>query len=94
MTTQLRTEQGIVRVPSGTWTVNPSHSSVSFEVRHMMIATVRGRFREFEGTIMAAEDLAESRVAGKANVASIDTGVLVGDEVMIVRDVSAVRVQA
>jgi polyisoprenoid-binding protein YceI len=74
MTTQLQTEQGIVRVPSGTWTVDPSHSSVSFEVRHMMIATVRGRFREFEGTIMAAEDLAESRVAGKANVASIDTG--------------------
>jgi polyisoprenoid-binding protein YceI len=74
MTTQLQTEQGIVRVPSGTWTVDPSHSSVSFEVRHMMIATVRGQFREFEGTIMAAEDLAESRVAGKANVASIDTG--------------------
>ena len=74
MTTQLQTEQGIVRVPSGTWTVDPSHSSVSFEVRHMMIATVRGQFREFEGTIMAAEDLAESRVAGKANVPSIDTG--------------------
>src|SRR5688500_14153624 len=74
MATQLQTEQGIVRVPSGTWMVDPSHSSVSFEVRHMMIATVRGRFREFEGTIMAAEDLAESRVAGKANVTSIDTG--------------------
>ena len=29
MTTQLQTEQGIVRVPSGTWTVDPSHSSVS-----------------------------------------------------------------
>jgi hypothetical protein len=40
----------------------------------MMIATVRGQFREFEGTITAAEDLAESRVAGKARVASIDTG--------------------
>lgn len=74
VTTQLQTEQGIVRVPSGTWTVDPVHSSVSFEVRHMMIATVRGQFREFEGTIMAAEDLAESRVAGKAHVASIDTG--------------------
>ena len=40
----------------------------------MMIATVRGRFRDFEGTIVAAEDIAESRVAGKAIVASIDTG--------------------
>ena len=74
MTTQLQTEQGIVRVPSGTWTVDPSHSGVGFEVRHMMIATVRGQFREFEGAIVAAEDLAESRVAGKATAASIDTG--------------------
>jgi polyisoprenoid-binding protein YceI len=74
MTTQLQTEQGIVRVPSGTWTVDPSHSSVGFEVRHMMIATVRGRFRDFEGTIVAADELTESRVSGKASVASIDTG--------------------
>ena len=40
---------------------------------------------------MAAQDLAESRVAGKANIAQ--RGVLVGDEVTIVLDVSAVRVQ-
>ena len=40
----------------------------------MMIATVRGQFREFEGMIVAAENLAESRAAGKADVASIDTG--------------------
>jgi polyisoprenoid-binding protein YceI len=80
MATQLQTEQGIVRVPSGTWMVDPSHSSVSFEVRHMMIATVRGQFREFEGTIVAAEHLAESRVSGKAIVASIDTGQADRDE--------------
>jgi polyisoprenoid-binding protein YceI len=74
MSTQLQTEQGVVRVPAGRWTVDPAHSSVGFEVRHMMIATVRGQFREFEGTIEAAEDLRESRVHGKAYVASIDTG--------------------
>jgi polyisoprenoid-binding protein YceI len=74
MTTQLQTEQGIVQIPSGSWTVDPSHSSVGFEVRHMMISTVRGQFREFEGTAVAAGNLVESRIAGKAGVASIDTG--------------------
>jgi polyisoprenoid-binding protein YceI len=70
---QLQTEQGVVRVPAGTWTVDPTHSSVGFEVKHMKIATVRGRFREFEGTLEAAEDVSESRAWGAADVTSIDT---------------------
>jgi polyisoprenoid-binding protein YceI len=74
MTTQLQTEQGIVRVPTGTWVVDPVHSSVGFEVKHMMISTVRGHFSEFEGTLEAAEDYHDSRVQGSAQVASIDTG--------------------
>jgi polyisoprenoid-binding protein YceI len=73
MGTQLQTEQGIVRVPTGTWHVDPTHSSVEFEVKHMMIATVRGRFKEFEGTIVAAQDIGESRVSGNVKAASIDT---------------------
>jgi polyisoprenoid-binding protein YceI len=69
------TEQGIVRVPAGMWTVDPAHSSAAFEVKHMMIATVRGHFREFGGVLHAAEDdPSNSQVEGWANVASIDTG--------------------
>lgn len=74
MPTQLQTEQGIVRVPTGTWMVDPAHSSIGFEIRHLMIANVRGQFRDFEGTIVAAEDLSDSRVTGRVMVASIDTG--------------------
>jgi polyisoprenoid-binding protein YceI len=73
--TQLQTEQGMVRVPAGTWKVDPSHSSVGFEVKHMMIATVRGRFASFDGRLEAAEDdPSHSRAEGWADVASIDTG--------------------
>jgi polyisoprenoid-binding protein YceI len=73
--TQLMTEQGMVRVPAGTWNLDPAHSSAAFEVKHMMIATVRGHFREFGGRLDAAEeDPANSRVTGWAKVASIDTG--------------------
>jgi polyisoprenoid-binding protein YceI len=73
--TQLQTEAGMVRVPAGTWNVDPSHSSVAFEVKHLMIATVRGHFSDFEGTLEAAEDdPANSRAWGVVRVASIDTG--------------------
>jgi polyisoprenoid-binding protein YceI len=73
MATQLETEQGVVRVPTGTWRVDPAHSSIEFEIKHMMIATVRGRFTEFEGTIVAAEDIKDSRVYGVVKAATIDT---------------------
>ena len=73
--TQLQTEHGIVRVPAGTWDVDPSHSSVAFEVKHMMIATVRGHFSEFAGRLIAAEDdPANSRAYGTVMTASVDTG--------------------
>src|SRR4029078_452331 len=79
--TQLMTEQGMVRVPAGTWVVDPVHSSVGFEVKHMMISTVRGQFREFDGTLEAAEnDPATSRAWGSVKVASIDTGNAERDE--------------
>jgi polyisoprenoid-binding protein YceI len=65
----------MVRVPPGTWTVDPVHSSVGFTIKHMMIATVRGKFNEFEGTIeAAADDPAHSHARGTVTVASIDTG--------------------
>ncbi|MEA2379164.1 MAG: hypothetical protein QOI45_712 [Thermoleophilaceae bacterium] len=73
--TMLQTEQGMVRVPAGTWKVDPAHSSVAFEVRHLMISTVRGHFREYDGTVEAdPDDPARSRAWGTVKVASIDTG--------------------
>jgi polyisoprenoid-binding protein YceI len=70
----VETERAMVRVPPGTWTIDPIHSSVGFKIKHMMIATVRGQFTEFEGTIVAAEDdPANSHVSGSVEVASIDT---------------------
>lgn len=73
MGTQLETDQGIVRVPTGMWTVDPAHSSVEFRIKHLMVSTVRGRFGEFEGTIEAAADYHDSKVRGTVKTASIDT---------------------
>jgi polyisoprenoid-binding protein YceI len=67
-------------IPTGTWSVDPAHSSVEFSVKHMGIANVRGRFTEFEGTLEMQEDLAASRVRGSVKVASVDTGETQRDE--------------
>jgi polyisoprenoid-binding protein YceI len=47
-------------IPTGTWSVDAAHSSVEFGIKHMGIATVRGKFTEFEGTLGVGEDLASS----------------------------------
>jgi polyisoprenoid-binding protein YceI len=62
----------IERLPAGTYNVDPSHSAVGFEVRHMGIATVRGAFRRFNGTIDATGP--SPILKGSVDVASIDTG--------------------
>jgi polyisoprenoid-binding protein YceI len=60
-------------VPPGRWVVDPTHSNVEFAVKHMGIATVRGRFTEFEGTLVVANELHASKAFGKVRVASITT---------------------
>jgi polyisoprenoid-binding protein YceI len=60
------------RIPAGVYNVDASHSNVSFEVRHMGIATVRGSFKTFEGKIDASGDAPV--LEGSVEVDSIDTG--------------------
>jgi polyisoprenoid-binding protein YceI len=60
-------------IPSGTWSVDPAHTTVGFSVKHLGIATVRGRFEEFEGTLEIGEDLTAARAYGTAQASSINT---------------------
>jgi polyisoprenoid-binding protein YceI len=60
-------------IPAGTWSVDATHSTVGFAVKHMGIANVRGRFTEFEGTLEVGQDLASSSAKGIVKVASITT---------------------
>jgi polyisoprenoid-binding protein YceI len=41
---------------SQTWNIDPSHTSVSFAVKHMVIATVRGNLKLTSGTAQISED--------------------------------------
>jgi polyisoprenoid-binding protein YceI len=61
-------------VPTGTWTADTAHSSVGFAVKHMGIATVRGEFDDFEGTLEVGEDLSSAKAYGTVKAVSVDTG--------------------
>lgn len=57
-----------------TWTVDGTHAEVAFAVRHLMIATVRGRFGAVSGTVQFDEDHpSKSKVDVTIDVTSIDT---------------------
>ena len=58
-----------------TWTLDPNHSEVTFKVKHLVISSVTGKFKSFEGTIESdKEDFTDARINFSADVNSIDTG--------------------
>ncbi|MBN9214022.1 MAG: polyisoprenoid-binding protein [Microbacterium sp. SCN 70-200] len=58
---------------AGTWVLDPSHSEVTFSVRHMMISKVRGVFGLKSATIEAPANPLEAKVTASADAASVDT---------------------
>src|ERR1700736_2279443 len=72
MTTTFDTQQ-VPGYAAGTWTIDQTHSEVSFSVRHLMVSKVRGRFAQFEGQIVTAEDPLASTVHATVDLTSIDT---------------------
>jgi polyisoprenoid-binding protein YceI len=66
--------------PTGTWNVDTTHSRVGFSVKHLGIATVRGTFQAFEGTLEIGEDLTSARAYGKVKTASVHTNETGRDE--------------
>ncbi|BBZ32268.1 YceI family protein [Mycolicibacterium confluentis] len=69
MTTALKTTD----LATGTWAIDPVHSTVGFAVRHLMVSKVRGTFGSFSGAITVAEDGTPS-VSAEIEVASVNTG--------------------
>jgi polyisoprenoid-binding protein YceI len=60
-------------VPPGTWVVQAARSRVGFDVRHLLVSKVHGRFRDVEGTISCDGD-GVALINGRVAVSSIDTG--------------------
>jgi polyisoprenoid-binding protein YceI len=58
----------------GVWNVDPSHSTVGFTARHLMVTKVRGRFTGFSGALAIAEEPLASSVTATVEMASVSTG--------------------
>ena len=57
-----------------TWTVDNAHSKVEFTVTHLMISEVTGKFKVYEGKVIATkEDFSDSQVEFTADAGSINT---------------------
>lgn len=69
----VRTVDGFEVPAAGTYALDVAHSSVSFSVRHLMVSKTRGRFTDFSGTVVIAEDPLDSSVEVEIQVASVDT---------------------
>jgi polyisoprenoid-binding protein YceI len=66
-----------------TWTIDPSHASVGFAVRHLMISTVRGSFAGVTGTALYdPKNPAASKVEASINCSTVTTGVAKRDAQM------------
>ena len=63
------------------WGIDPTHSEISFKVKHLMITNVKGVFKEFDASIYTTgEDFMTSEVDFWMNPASVDTGDAKRDE--------------
>ncbi|MCF2442424.1 YceI family protein [Dyadobacter sp. CY345] len=63
------------------WVIDPTHSEIQFKVKHLVISTVTGAFKTFEGTAETdGDDLTTASINFSADVASIDTNQAQRDE--------------
>jgi polyisoprenoid-binding protein YceI len=60
------TAEQITSIPTGTWAVDPIHSTVGFAVTYSGSGTFRGGFREFDAKLV------DGKLEGVAKVASVD----------------------
>lgn len=58
------------------WGIDAAHSEVQFKVKHLVISTVTGFFRKFDGSVVSeTEDFDGAKVKFSIDAASIDTNV-------------------
>lgn len=63
------------------WNLDPMHSEVQFKVKHLVISTVTGSFKKFEGiAISEGENFDNAEIDFSLDVESIDTNQTQRDE--------------
>lgn len=65
---------------AGKYDIDAAHSKVGFEIPHLVISTVEGRFTDYKGNIVLDKRFARSKFNVTINTKSIDTSVAKRDE--------------
>jgi polyisoprenoid-binding protein YceI len=60
------------QIPTGTWSIDPVHSTIGFGVKHLGVSTFRGTFKQAAGSIVTADDAIKS-IEGTVRVENLDT---------------------
>src|ERR1700712_5811821 len=63
------------------WAIDPMHSEIQFKVKHLVISTVSGFFKSFEGSVDSpSEDFTDADISFSLDVDSLDTNQAQRDE--------------
>jgi polyisoprenoid-binding protein YceI len=67
-------EMETITATKTTWGIDPTHTEVQFKVKHLVISTVTGFFKKFEGSLESeSDDFDGAQVSFKLDTNSIDT---------------------
>jgi polyisoprenoid-binding protein YceI len=61
------------KIPEGNYKLDVAHSKVGFEISHLVVSTVEGKFSDFEGTLSIDPKLDKSKLDVSIKTASINT---------------------
>jgi polyisoprenoid-binding protein YceI len=57
------------------WVIDPSHSEITFKVKHLVVTTLTGKFDSFSGELNTSnDDFSNAQISFSADIASINTG--------------------
>ncbi len=60
-------------LPVGEYTIDTAHTKIGFEVTHLVISSVEGRFNKFDGVLTLDKKLSNSKVVANVEMNSVDT---------------------
>ena len=70
-----RIVNGVTFPVAGTWVLDPAHTSVEFQAKHLMVAKVKGHFAGAQGALEIAEDPTQSSAQITIDATTLSTGV-------------------
>ena len=62
-------------IPLGTFAIDAAHSKIGFEIPHLVISSVEGKFGKYEGNFTVDQKIEKSKVNVSIDMDSIDTGI-------------------